>query len=115
MDVIRFKDAEKYEPQENWIRKSLCNNSVISIEHFIKPPNHSSTMHRHPNSQILFVLRGQIIIKTESETVTLNENDTVFITGNETHKVINPNDDIAIGIDIFVPGRSFDFWYKRIN
>ena len=115
MDVIRFKDAETYEPQANWIRKSLCNNSIISIEHFVKPPNHSSPKHDHPNSQILFVLKGQIIIQTDTEEVILNENDTVFIPGEESHVVINPNDDIAIGLDLFVPGRSFDYWKNKLK
>ena len=114
MDVIYFNDAKKYEPQANWIRKSLCNNSVISIEHFVKPANHSSPKHEHPHSQILFVIKGQIVIETKTNKVSLNENDTVFIPGNETHIITNPNDEIAIGLDIFVPGRSFDFWKNRI-
>ena len=115
MEVVHFKDAEKYEPQKDWIRKSLCNNTIISIEHFIKPAQHSSPKHEHPNSQILFVLKGQIVIETDDEKVTLNENDTVFIPGNETHIVTNPNDEVAVGLDIFVPGRSFDFWKNRIK
>jgi quercetin dioxygenase-like cupin family protein len=115
MEVIHFKDAETYEPQNNWIRKSLCNNSIISIEHFVKSPKHSSPKHDHPNSQILFVLKGQIVIETKTDKVTLNENDTVFIPGDESHIVTNPNKDIAIGLDIFVPGRSFDFWKNRIK
>jgi hypothetical protein len=27
--------------------------------------------------------------------------------------VTNPLDEVSVGIDIFVPGRSFDFWRKR--
>lgn len=113
MQVIHFDEADKYEPESGWIRKSVCNNSIISIEHFVKPPKHSSPKHSHSNSQILYVLKGQIIIKTDIDEVTLLENDTVFIPGDESHIVINPTNKEAIGLDIFVPGRSFDFWLNR--
>jgi len=112
MQVIYFKDAEKYEPHEGWIRKSVCNNSIISIEHFIKPPKHSSPKHSHPNAQILYVLKGQLAVKTKNNKAILNVNDSVFIDGDEQHVISNPTEEEAIGLDIFVPGRSFDFWKK---
>jgi hypothetical protein len=37
----------------------------------------------------------------------------VFLPGDEPHIVTNPLDDVPVGIDIFVPGRAFDFWRKR--
>lgn len=113
MEVIHFQDAEKYEPEENWVRSSLCNKPEISIEHFIKPPKHSSPTHGHPNSQILYVLQGEIIIKTDDDEQKLKIGDTVYIPGGEIHTVINPLNKISIGLDIFIPGRSFDFWLNR--
>lgn len=113
MEVIHFQDAEKYEPQKDWIRSSLCNKSDISIEHFVKPPKHSSPAHSHPNSQVLYVLQGEIIIKTENDEQKLKKGDTVYIPGGEAHTVINSLNDISIGLDIFLPGRSFDFWLNR--
>ena len=83
MKAIHFENAESYEPEENWKRVSLCKEKDISVEHFVKPPNHAS------------------------------EGDAVFIPENETHIVKNMLDEPTIGIDIFVPGRSFDFWLKR--
>ena len=113
MDVVRFQDAEKYEPQKDWVRSSLCNKSDISIEHFVKPPKHSSPTHHHPNSQVLYVLRGEIIVKTEDDEQKLKKGDTVYIPGGEFHTVINPLNEVSIGLDIFIPGRSFDFWLNR--
>ena len=113
MEVIHFQDAEKYEPQENWVRANLCNKSDISIEHFVKPPKHSSPTHSHPNSQVLYVLQGEIIIKTDGDEQKLKKGDTVYIPGGEIHAVINPLNEISIGLDIFIPGRSFDFWLNR--
>lgn len=115
MKVIRYNEADTVEPQEGWLRKSVCNDKAISIEHFKKPPKHSSPFHSHSNSQILYVLSGKLQIDTESESIILDQNDTVFIESNEIHKIINPTDEMSIGLDIFVPGRSFDFWENRLK
>ena len=115
MDVIHFKNAEKYEPQENWIRSNLCNQSDISIEHFVKPPKHSSPTHSHPNSQVLYVLEGAIVVKIEDDDQRLEKGDCVYIPENKIHTVINPLDKVSIGLDIFIPGRSFDFWLNKVN
>ncbi len=114
MKVIRFNEAESYEPQKNWKRVSLCNEKEISIEYFIKPPKHSSPKHSHSNIQILVVIKGNLLVWTEKNgEILLNENDSVYFEKNEEHIVTNPLDEPSIGIDIFVPGRSFDFWLKK--
>ena len=113
MKVIRFDSAESYEPKENWKRVSLCCEESISIEHFIKPPGHASPRHEHTNAQVLIVLKGKLVIKTDNDTQELSENDAVYIPQDVPHIVSNPLTEPSVGIDIFVPGRSFDFWLKR--
>jgi len=113
MKVVRFESAESYEPEKDWKRVSLCAEKDISIEHFVKPPRHASPNHDHPNSQVLIVLKGKLTITTGTEEETLDEGDAVYIPGNEQHVVTNPLDEPSVGIDIFIPGRSFDFWLKR--
>jgi len=113
MKVVRAKEAETYEPEKHWKRLSLCNQSDISIEHFIKPPGHASPRHNHPNAQVLVVLSGEIIIATDADEQRLSAGDAVYIPGDAPHIVSNPLDTESIGLDIFVPGRSFDFWLKR--
>ena len=114
MKVVQFKQAETYEPEKNWKRSSLCNEKEISVEYFEKPPFHASPLHSHSNAQILIVLQGQLSVvdDTGCEEM-LDEGDTVFIPGDELHMVKNPLDEKSVGLDIFVPGRSFDFWLKR--
>ena len=115
MKHIRFSEAETYEPQIGWKRLSLCAEKEISIEHFIKPPGHASPEHSHPNVQVLVVLKGKLQVVGEKETVLLGEGDTVYIPGNETHIVVNPSNEESVGIDIFIPGRSFDFWKNKMK
>jgi quercetin dioxygenase-like cupin family protein len=113
MKVIRFGSAESYEPQKDWKRVSLCNQGDVSVEHFVKPPGHASPRHAHSNAQVLIVLMGKLIVTTDDDEQELAENDAVFIPGDELHVVTNPMEEPSVGIDIFVPGRSFDFWLKR--
>jgi len=115
MKVVRFNSAESYEPEKNWRRVSLCNQSDISIEHFVKAPGHASPKHSHPNAQVLIVLKGKLEIWTaEGGAVILEEMDTAYIDGDQEHIVTNPlKDEVSVGLDIFVPGRSFDFWLKK--
>jgi quercetin dioxygenase-like cupin family protein len=114
MKVIRFNSAEQYEPEKDWKRVSLCSEEDISIEHFVKPPQHASPLHDHPNAQVLVVLQGKIAIVTEADgEQTVGEGDAAYIPGDEPHVVKNVLDEPSVGLDIFVPGRSFDFWLKR--
>jgi quercetin dioxygenase-like cupin family protein len=114
MKVIHFNDAKRYEPEKDWKRVNLCNENDISVEYFVKPPKHASPSHKHPNAQVLIVINGKLsIINEKDKEEILNEGDTVYIPENETHTVKNILDEPSIGIDIFVPGRSFDFWLKR--
>jgi quercetin dioxygenase-like cupin family protein len=113
MKVVRFDEAESYEPEKDWKRVSLCCEADISVEHFVKPPGHASPRHEHPAAQVIIVLKGKMVIATDDEEEEMNEGDAVYIPGNEPHVLTNPLTETSIGVDIFVPGRSFDFWLKR--
>jgi quercetin dioxygenase-like cupin family protein len=113
MKAIRFGGAATYEPERDWKRTSLCNEKDISIEHFVKPAQHASPRHEHSNAQVLVVLRGKLAVMTDTAEEVLGEGDAVYIPGNEPHVVKNPLDGPSVGLDMFVPGRSFDFWLKR--
>ncbi len=114
MRVIHFREAESYEPEKDWKRVSLCEEKSISVEYFVKPPHHSSPMHDHPQEQVCVVIRGQMMVITSNgcEEV-LEEGDAAFFAANELHQVKNLLDVPSVGVDIFCPGRSFDFWLNR--
>jgi quercetin dioxygenase-like cupin family protein len=80
----------------------------------VKPPHHSSPVHSHPEAQVLVALKGRLtVINNRNVSFDLDEGDTAFFAANEPHRVVNPLDTPSTGLDIFVPGRSFDFWLKR--
>jgi len=114
MKVIRFKEAKSYEPDKDWKRICLCDQDDISIEYFEKPPGHCSPMHNHVNAQVMIVIKGKMKIFSEGKSeIILKEGDAVYFSGSEKHAIKNCSKKKSVGIDIFVPGRSFDFWTKR--
>ncbi|QLG63647.1 cupin domain-containing protein [Halorarum salinum] len=113
MRPVDFDDAETYEPEEGWRRVSLAGSERFAFEWFEKPPGHSSPMHDHENEQVCLCLRGELTVATEDDEVTLEQYDSVLLESWETHRVENTGDELAVGLDVFAPGRSFDFWTDR--
>lgn len=113
MKAVRFDDAERYEPEPGWRRVALAGSDRFSFEWFEKPAGHSSPMHHHENEQVCVCLQGQLRVHTEDDTIELGPYDSVLLEANEPHRVENPGDTPAIGLDVFAPGRSFDFWTSR--
>jgi quercetin dioxygenase-like cupin family protein len=63
---------------------------------------------------VCLVLDGELTLHSEDgESVTLGQYDSARIEPWETHSVENTGDEPAVGLDVFAPGRSFDFWTDR--
>jgi len=113
MREVRFEDADTYEPEAGWQRRSLAGSGAFSLEYFEKPSGHTSPMHDHENEQVCLVLEGELVVHTEEDSVALGPHDSVHLDARESHRVANETDERAVGLDVFAPGRSFDFWLDR--
>lgn len=114
MKVIHLRDAEKCEPEKGWIRASICSQKKISLEYFVKPPKHASPLHEHPQEQVCVVIKGRMKVRNaDGEESFIETGDAAYFAPNESHAIENAVDEESIGVDIFVPGRPFDFWSKR--
>ncbi|WP_255171729.1 cupin domain-containing protein [Natrononativus amylolyticus] len=113
MKPVRFENTETYEPDDGWKRASLAGSNQFTFEWFEKPPGHSSPMHDHENEQVCVVLEGELTVFTESDQVTLKKHDSVLLESWESHRVENTGDERAVALDVFAPGRGFDFWTDR--
>jgi quercetin dioxygenase-like cupin family protein len=113
MEVVNFDDAETYQPEEGWRRVSLAGSDNFTFEWFEKPPGHSSPMHDHENEQVCVVLEGELTVHTESNSVVLRRFDSVWLESDEPHRIENTGEETAVAIDVFAPGRGFDFWTDR--
>ena len=120
MEPVEFESAETYEPEEGWRRVSLAGSEPVSFEWFEKPPGHSSPTHDHANEQVCLVIEGELTVYTgeesgDEEWVTLGPFDSVWLGSWESHRVENTGTETAVGLDVFAPGRSFDFWTDRAD
>jgi quercetin dioxygenase-like cupin family protein len=113
MQFQPFDGAETYEPDEGWRRVSLAGSDRFSFEWFEKPPGHASPTHHHENEQVCVCLAGELTVHTEEDSVTLSKYDSVLLESGEPHRVENTGGEVAVGLDVFAPGRSFDFWTDR--
>lgn len=114
MKVIHLIEAEKYEPEKGWMRAGTCSERSVSVEYFIKPSRHSSPLHQHPQEQVCVVLKGKMrVTGAGGQESLLGPGDAAYFESDEPHSIENALDEESVGVDIFVPGRSFDFWLKR--
>lgn len=114
MNIIKLHEGQTYQPDPGWKRVALAGSENVSIEYFEKPAGHSSPLHRHENEQVCVTIEGQLKVVVESgEETILEKGDSAWFAANEPHRVENAGDSLAKGIDIFTPGRSFDFWLSR--
>jgi quercetin dioxygenase-like cupin family protein len=113
MNPVPFDEAETYEPDDGWRRVSMAGSDQFSFEWFEKPPGHTSPMHDHANEQVCLCLAGELTVVTPDDSVTLAPNDSVLLESDEPHRVENTGEELAVGLDVFAPGRSFDFWTDR--
>lgn len=68
------------------IYESISNNQTIPVNIFVVPIQ-SSTFHWHNEYEMIGVLKGKIVIRVESELVTMNEGDVFLINPNVIHSI----------------------------
>lgn len=110
MEHVSFADAPTYEPEDGWRRVSLAGSDSFTFEWFEKPPGHASPLHHHENEQVCVCLAGELTVETESESAALGRFDSVYLEPDEPHLVENTGSERAIGLDVFAPGRGFEYW-----
>ena len=113
MEPVPFDEAEVHEPEEGWRRFAMAGNERCSLEWFEKPPGHASPTHDHENEQICVVFEGELTVHTGDDSATLGPYDSVRLESGEPHRVVNAGEEPAVGVDVFVPGRSIEFWADR--
>ena len=116
MNIVKLEEGSTYQPEAGWKRVSLAGSDQVSIEYFEKPKGHTSPLHQHINEQVCIVIRGKMkVVNGVGEEAILRVGDSAWFAPDEPHRVENAGEELAAGIDIFAPGRSFDFWLKQLK
>lgn len=119
MYVHKFEENQLEKLEEGWFRTDLGGEELwkdwkaVSVEYYEKKPGLMSSFHTHPNKQVTLLFQGKIRVYTKEQKTILQKMDSVFFEVNEPHKMEILGNHKATGINIFVPGRSPDFWDKR--
>jgi len=114
MKVIRVSEGDSYELEPGWKRVSLAGSVNISVEYFSKPAYHTTPLHTHPSEQVSIVLKGRMtVVGGDGEEAELAPGDSAWFAPDEPHRIANAGEDVAVGVDIFVPARDFAFWKNR--
>jgi quercetin dioxygenase-like cupin family protein len=114
MRVVKLAAGETFQPEPGWLRVSLAGDRNISVEYFEKPVGHTSPLHTHPHEQVSIVLKGKMrVVNGDGESDVLSARDSAYFGSKEWHRTENVGDELAVGVDIFVPARPFDFWKKK--
>lgn len=110
MELSRLEEAPSYEPTAGWKRVSLASHEEFNVESFEKPPGHASPMQEHEHEQVSIVFQGELTMDTGDDEYVLGPFDTVYLESNDPHSFENTGDTTAMGVDIFAPPRSKDYW-----
>ena len=96
--TVHFASAERYEPEPDWRRVSLCAEADLSVEHFAKPPGHASPLHDHPAAQLCLVLQGRLRVEgADGAAAELGELDAAYLPGAAILFALNPF--LSLGLD----------------
>lgn len=109
---VPFEDADTFSLTKAG-GESLVGSDQLTFEWFKKPAGHTSPMLNHENEQVGIVLQGELTVITECDAVTPTLNDSRYLERWESHRVVNETTELAVDLDVFAPGRSFDFWMDR--
>lgn len=110
MEISSFDEAMSYEPAEGWKRVALSDHEAFNCEWFEKPPGHSSPMQEHEHEQVSIVIHGELTMYTGEDEYVLGPYDSVLLEPHDPHSFENTGETTAMGIDIFTPPRSKDYW-----
>jgi quercetin dioxygenase-like cupin family protein len=92
MKVIRRTEGTMYEAPKHsnvWSSRKIGEEETerlsVSLSHFL--PNGGVEMSGSPTEKMYYILSGAMLVRTESETVTLQAGDIVYFKANEEREI----------------------------
>lgn len=101
--VALHKDSKETGPEPGLKRRVLAyNDKLFLAEHEMKK-GWVGTVHSHPHDQIVYVVRGHLIVSTQGRTFDVLAGDTFVVRGGVEHGARAVED--ALVVDVFTPCR----------
>lgn len=101
---IKHATPELQKPEPGIERRIMayCDKVMVCELHFVKGT--TSAIHKHPNEQITYVVKGALKFNVGGEEQVVRPGDTVYMPANIDHGVLLALEDSVI-IDTFAPKR----------
>ena len=112
MDVVPPTAGEAAEALPGVILTQLAAGESMSLQHFRIDPGATVEVHDHHHEQLGFLVSGTLRFTADDTSVTVGAGDSYAIPSNEPHGVENPDDEPAIGVEIFSPPRPTPPWLE---
>lgn len=111
MRTANLASAPTVEPRDGARITKLVEGEEMNLLHVRMEPGATHPGHSHPNEQIGYVLRGELVISLEDgEQRTIGADESFQIDGGVAHSVENHGDVAVESLELFAPPRSLDYW-----
>lgn len=112
MDIDSYDKGDAVEVLEGIHLAQLVAGDRASVQHFRIEPRAIVDTHSHEHEQLGFMNRGELVFTIDGEEQIVGPNDSYVIPADEPHAAENRSDDVANGIEVFVPPRETPPWVE---
>jgi len=88
------------------VSRRVVQTGSFTLVHYTYPPGATFKLHRHPEAQLTYVVRGQITFDVDGEKQALVPGDWLHIPGDKPHSARATSDDPVVALNIFSPPRT---------
>jgi len=112
MPFFRFEGLpqETISPHYSSAAGGTVTGDVIEVGKYSMPKGTGADPHRHPNEQIIYVLRGKLRVRVEQEERVLEPGDVAHFPSNQIHEVRALEDSEFLSSKNLVDGKGSRGW-----
>lgn len=113
MDVDSYDERDAVEVLDSVHLAQLAAGDRASVQHFRIEPGAVVDTHSHEHEQLGFMSAGELVFTVDGDERVVGTDDSYVIPADEPHAAENCGDDVAIGIEVFVPPRETPPWAEE--
>jgi quercetin dioxygenase-like cupin family protein len=110
MEVSSLDSATVTEALDGVHLAQVASGERASIQHFQIDPGAAVDPHNHHHEQVGWLASGTLVFDVDGEKLTVEAGDSYAIPGGEHHGVVNRGDEVAVGVEVFIPARPSPPW-----
>ena len=103
LKVIAHEEGVESYPEPGLTRRVLAYNDKLLLAEHHMGKGWIGTVHSHPHDQIVYIVRGHLIISCEGKTYDVRDGDTFVVRGGVEHGASAKEDSLVV--DVFTPCR----------